>query len=256
MKRIATALVLVPLVTWIVLKGPQPVFLGLLALFGLVAFHEFDNISAGHGIPKIGIPGMVAGLALLLIPEPLLVVVFTSMIAMTIAMWGDFKHSLPRSGAMVLGAVYIFGAWRCAAELREINPHWLMIGALVSWTGDTAAMYVGKSIGKRKLAPHVSPGKTWEGAIGSVAGGILGAVIYAHFLIPTANAWGVAGVGAVANIAGQLGDLCESAFKRGAGVKDSGTSLPGHGGFLDRIDSTLFSVPATYAMLHVLLKYF
>jgi phosphatidate cytidylyltransferase len=81
-------------------------------------------------------------------------------------------------------------------------------------------------------------------------------MIYAHYLISTAPMGAVAAVGATANIAGQVGDLCESAFKRGAGVKDSGNTLPGHGGWLDRIDSSLFSVPVTYGFLHIWLKYF
>ena len=132
-----------------------------------------------------------------------------------------------------------------------------MIAVLVSWAGDTAAMYVGRAFGRHKLAPEVSPSKTWEGAVGSVAGGTLAAMVYAHYSIASAP------VGVVcarwpraANIAGQVGDLCESAFKRGAGVKDSGTTLPGHGGWLDRIDSSLFSVPVTYGALHIWLKYF
>jgi phosphatidate cytidylyltransferase len=153
----------------------------------------------------------------------------------------------------LLGVVYIFGAWRCALALRLINPHWLMIALLVSWAGDTAALYVGRSIGRHKLAPRVSPSKTWEGSIGSVIGGVLAAGIYAHYLIPSAPLWAVLGVAAAGNIAGQLGDLCESAFKRGAGVKDSGTTLPGHGGWLDRIDSSLFSIPVVYALLRVLI---
>jgi phosphatidate cytidylyltransferase len=149
----------------------------------------------------------------------------------------------------VLGVVYIFGAWRCGAMLRSIDPHWLMIALLVSWAGDTAAMYVGKAFGRNKLAPRISPGKTVEGGIASIVGGTLAAVIYAHYLLPSEPLFLVAAVGAVANIAGQLGDLAESAFKRGAGVKDSGTMLPGHGGWLDRVDSSLFSVPAVYAVL-------
>jgi phosphatidate cytidylyltransferase len=198
----------------------------------------------------------VAGLVLLLTPEPLLVITGTVLLAMMLSLRGDLAHALPGAAAFVCGVVYIFGAWRCALELRALNPHWLMVAVLVSWAGDTAALYIGRAFGKHKLAPQASPSKTWEGAAGSVAGGTLAAVVYAHYLIPSAPLVGVAALGAAANMAGQLGDLCESAFKRGAGVKDSGTTLPGHGGWLDRIDSSLFSVPVTYGVLHLLLKYF
>jgi phosphatidate cytidylyltransferase len=165
----------------------------------------------------------------------------------------DFSKILPSAATALFGVVYIFGAWRAALALRAINPHWLMIALLVSWAGDTAALYIGRAFGRRKLAPRVSPSKTWEGAIGSVAGGVLAAHIYAHFLIPSASPWAVLAVAAAGNIAGQVGDLCESAFKRGAGVKDSGTTLPGHGGWLDRIDSSLFSIPVVYALLRALI---
>jgi phosphatidate cytidylyltransferase len=151
----------------------------------------------------------------------------------------------------LLGMVYIFGAWRSADALRTLNPHWLMIALLVSWAGDTAALYIGRAFGRHKLAPRVSPQKTWEGAFGSLLGGVLAAGVYAHYLIPTAPLKLVLPIAAAANIAGQLGDLCESAFKRGANVKDSGTTLPGHGGWLDRIDATLFSIPVVYALLSV-----
>jgi phosphatidate cytidylyltransferase len=184
------------------------------------------------------------------------VLVITGLVAMILSLRRDSDTALPGAAVFVVGVVYIFGAWRCAVELRALNAHWLMIAVLVSWAGDTAAMYVGRAFGKRKLAPEVSPSKTWEGAVGSVAGGTLAAMIYAHYLIAAAPIGAVAAVGATANIAGQVGDLCESAFKRGAGVKDSGTTLPGHGGWLDRIDSSLFSVPVTYGVLHVWLKYF
>jgi len=254
MKRIATAVVLLPLIIWMVLRAPPLAFDALLVAVGLIAFYEFDQIAAAQGIVRAGIPGMAAGIALLFAPEPFLVIILIALLAMSLAMLPqDLAKSLPSAGAFVLGVVYIFGAWRSAIGLREINPHWLMIALLVSWAGDTAALYVGKSIGRHKLAPHVSPNKTWEGAIGSVIAGTAAAGIYAHYLIPPAALWGVLAVGAGANIAGQLGDLCESAFKRGANVKDSGTTLPGHGGWLDRIDSSLFSVPVTYAVLKYLL---
>lgn len=255
MKRIATALVLIPTVTWIVLAGPYWAFAALLAVVGVLAFLEFDHIASAQGLAKAGIPGIVMGLLLLLTPEPLLVLACTVLVAMMLSLRHELSRALPGAAAFVIGVVYIFGAWRCAVELRALNPHWLMVAVLVSWAGDTAALYIGRPFGKHKLAPEASPAKTWEGAAGSVAGGTLAAVVYAHYLIPAAPLVAVAGLGAVANIAGQLGDLCESAFKRGAGVKDSGTTLPGHGGWLDRIDSSLFSVPVTYGVLHVLLKY-
>ena len=199
--------------------------------------------------------GIAAGLAMLFAPDPFLVALLTAFAAMTLSLGSrDLAGALPSAAASLLGVIYIFGAWRCAIGLRAINPHWLMIALLVSWAGDTAALYAGRAFGRHKLAPRISPAKTWEGFAGSVIGGTLAGGIYAHFLIPPAALWGVLAVSAGANIAGQIGDLCESAFKRGAGLKDSGTTLPGHGGWLDRMDSSLFSVPVVYAVLTYLLR--
>jgi phosphatidate cytidylyltransferase len=264
MKRVLSALVLIPLVVWIVLGSPQWAFLTALAAISLISFYEFDSIAAAQGLSRSGILGMAAGLVLLLTPEPALpVLVAIGIVLMSIRLrLEDLTKWLPSTGASVFGLVYIFGAWRCAIGLREITspwgpgPHWLMIALLVSWAGDTAAFYIGRAFGKHKLAPVVSPGKTWEGAVGSAFGGTLAAGVYAHFLIPPAPLAAVLATGAAANIAGQFGDLCESAFKRGAGVKDSGSTLPGHGGWLDRVDSSLFSIPVVYGILKLTLAYF
>ena len=154
----------------------------------------------------------------------------------------------------VLGGVaYIGGAWFCAFKLREIHPAWLLFAFLLCWAGDTAALYIGKNFGKHKLAPVVSPGKTWEGAIASVVGGVLVGVLYLHYFIPALSINTILIIAALGNIAGQIGDLIESAYKRWGGVKDSGSSLPGHGGWLDRIDSSLLSVPAVYGLARLLL---
>ena len=255
MTRILTALVLIPTAVWLALAAPAYLFLAALALVGVAAHREFDLIAAAQGIAPAGSLGAVLGVAWLIVPDPYglaaLVIVALTLMATSMRL-ADLEKSLPHAGVAVLGVLYIFGAWRSAAALRQISPHWLMLSLLVSWAGDTAAMYAGKSIGKRKLAPRVSPGKTWEGSIGSVAGGILAAFIYAHYLLPDVPPFLLAVIAASANIAGQLGDLAESAFKRGAHVKDSGSSLPGHGGWLDRIDSSLFSVPATYGLVLLL----
>jgi phosphatidate cytidylyltransferase len=255
MKRIATALVLLPAVVWMVLGAPAWAFAAFLGAVGLIAFHEFDQIAGGQGIARAGWPGMAAGLVLLLAPEPFVVTAVLTLVALTMALRvADLAGVLKSAAAFLLGVIYIFGALRCAVGLREINPHWLMIALLVSWAGDTAALYVGRAFGRHKFAPRISPGKTWEGCFGSVVGGTLAAAIYAHYLIAPAPIAGVLALAAAANIAGQIGDLCESALKRGVGVKDSGNSLPGHGGWLDRIDSTLFSVPVVYAVLKFLLR--
>jgi phosphatidate cytidylyltransferase len=253
MKRVATALVLLPFIVWAVLWAPEWAFDVVLAASGLFAFYEFHRI-AGSGAGRWLAPlGVTAGLALLFTPEPFLVAIVVTLAAMTAGLASrDLPSALPNAAVLVLGVLYIFGAWRCAIGLRSINPHWLMIALLVSWAGDTAALYAGRAFGKRKLAPVVSPGKTWEGAAASVAAGTLAAGVYGYYLIPSFPIWGVLAMGAAANIAGQVGDLCESAFKRGAGLKDSGSTLPGHGGWLDRMDSILFSVPVVYVILRLL----
>jgi len=127
------------------------------------------------------------------------------------------------------------------------------------WAGDTAALYVGKTLGRHRLSA-LSPKKTWEGSIGSVAGSVLGglAIVYAgeyllrrgdtllHIVEPD---WQSVLLAVLINLAAQLGDLLESAVKRGAGVKDSGTMLPGHGGILDRIDALLLAAPVLWCAL-------
>jgi phosphatidate cytidylyltransferase len=182
MMRILTAAVLIPTIVWAVLWAPSWAFLLVMALVGMGAFREFDKI-AGSGA---GWLGMAAGVALLLMPEPALPLL-VALAAMFLALQlgeTDLKNALSAASAALLGIVYIFGAWRCATLLRESNPHWLMIALLVSWAGDTAAMYVGKAWGKRKLAPRVSPGKTQEGAAASVIAGTITAVVYANYFIP------------------------------------------------------------------------
>jgi phosphatidate cytidylyltransferase len=159
-------------------------------------------------------------------------------------------HALPRTSLLVMGVIYVFGCWRCALVLHERSPHWLMYALLVSWTGDIGAYYIGKAFGKHRLADRVSPKKSWEGAAASVATSVLLAGAYLVHFVGVGIAEAVL-ITAVANAAGQLGDLAESAMKRGAGVKDSGALLPGHGGYLDRVDSALFVMPVIAVWLAV-----
>jgi phosphatidate cytidylyltransferase len=253
MKRIATAAVMIPVFVWVILFAPFEAFRAALVIVGALAYLEFHQLARACGSggavlePALGIVG---GIALLYSPEPTLAILLTAVAAMALALRSqDLKDALPASAALVLGVLYIFGAWRAAVELRAMSAHWLMLAMLLSWAGDTFAFYTGKAIGRHKLAPRISPAKTVEGSVGSVLGAMLAGFLYAHYLIPSATLTQVLVASAVGNVAGQLGDLCESAFKRGAGVKDSGTLLPGHGGWLDRIDSSLFALPVVYACL-------
>jgi phosphatidate cytidylyltransferase len=263
MKRLATSAVLIPLFVWVIVFAPFDIFRIALMLVGVMAYAEFHALADGGKLALGGAapsrfaleaaPGILGGIALLYAPQPGLIAMLIAVGAMALALrTADLKNALPTAAALTLGVLYIFGAWRSAAEIRLISPHWLMLAMLLSWVGDSFAYYTGKAIGRHKLAPRVSPAKTWEGSFGSVAGAMLAGWIYAHYLIPSAPLWLVLTVSAIGNVAGQIGDLCESAFKRGAGVKDSGTLLPGHGGWLDRIDSSLFTLPVFYACLRFL----
>jgi phosphatidate cytidylyltransferase len=177
-----------------------------------------------------------------------LIVLAAALIAFAFSLRADdLAHALPQSALLVTGIVYVFGSWKCAVLLHRLNVHWLMYALIVNWTGDIGAYYVGRAFGKHRLAERVSPKKSWEGAIAAVATSVLIAGAYLVYFVPGVGIAEAIALTAVANIAGQLGDLCESAMKRGAWVKDSGSILPGHGGFLDRVDSTLFSLPVIYA---------
>jgi phosphatidate cytidylyltransferase len=185
--------------------------------------------------------------------EPLAVAVVLAALMLALSMRADsLSHTLPRAALTVIGALYIFGPFRCAVLIHEGSPHWLMYALLVSWIGDTGAYYVGRRWGRHKMAPRVSPAKSWEGAAASVATAMAAGVAYLHWSLPSVDWTHAAAVSAAVNAVGQIGDLAESAIKRGAGIKDSGNVLPGHGGLLDRVDSTLFALPAVYLYLRVL----
>ncbi len=152
-----------------------------------------------------------------------------------------------------MGVVYIFGCWRFALLLRGASPYWLLYALALNWIADACAYYVGKNLGRHKLSPAISPGKTWEGAVASLAGAVLFGVVFIWQLLPGVPVLHGVVLSVAANGAGQVGDLAESALKRGAHVKDSGALLPGHGGMLDRVDSTLFALPVVYVFVSFLM---
>ncbi len=184
--------------------------------------------------------------------------------------WNAFRTPLPRvlgetaSGLFLL--IYIVFPLTLLGELwkQEDGPALLLFLFLCVWTGDIAALYIGKAFGKHKLAPQLSPNKTWEGAFASVAASVLfgmALIGLGEYLsrsgsgftrLHTSEPWWQSLILAIIlNVAAQLGDLLESALKRGVGVKDSGTLLPGHGGMLDRIDALLLAAPVLWFALEI-----
>jgi len=260
MKRVLTALVLVPVAVYSVLFAPPQLFLAVVAVVAILCFREYARITDAYAVP-----GYVAGLLILIAPlnQAALILFLTALAALCLTMSSsDLSRGAARAAFLVLGVAYIFGAWKSAILLHEIaspplkhltaGGHWLMFALMVNWIGDTGAYYVGRKFGKHKLAPRISPAKSWEGAIASAVAGVILGLIYLPLAITGTPLWTAGVISLAANAAGQIGDLAESALKRGAGVKDSGTLLPGHGGMLDRLDSSLFAMPVVYTLVMLL----
>lgn len=178
--------------------------------------------------------------------QALLVIIV--LVGLTIALFLPRKNA-PIDLLLTLGAAFYLGmTLRFLALLRnrEAGLMWLLVAAVTVWVMDSAAYFVGRAIGKHKLWPRISPKKTWEGFGGGMIGAILTAALLSHFLLPTVTWWQGALLGVAIGIVGPLGDLSESLFKRQAGVKDSSHLIPGHGGFLDRLDSFIFVAPVVF----------
>lgn len=254
-QRVLSAVVLIPLVAILAWVGGWW-FTALVALFAGVAAWELFRLLGRKEFARpvfwIGIPA-----ALLLVLEgglpqdpirlqALLVIII--LIGLTTALFLNRKNA-PTDLLLTLGGAFYLGmTLRFLALLRnrEAGFWWLLFTALVVWAMDSGAYFVGLSIGKHKLCPRISPKKTWEGFFGGWLSGILIAAILAPVMLPGMTAWQGAVVGVLAGVAGALGDLSESLFKRQAGEKDASHLIPGHGGALDRIDSIIFVAPVVY----------
>lgn len=254
MKRVLTSLILIPLVLYIVMLGPLWLVFAVVTLCSMICYREYCGIAAGYGVERLGPLGFAAGFGVLALNDGIgIFLTIVALAGISLAMrTDDLTQVLPRASTMLLGVVYVFGSWKSAILLRDISSYWLLFALAINWVGDISAYYVGKNIGMHKLARQISPGKSWEGAIASVIAAVAFGVVYLNRFAPQLPLVQVVGLSALANVAGQFGDLAESALKRGAGLKDSGTLLPGHGGLLDRVDSTLFSMPAVYLWLRVM----
>ncbi|HYK41601.1 MAG TPA: phosphatidate cytidylyltransferase [Thermoanaerobaculia bacterium] len=266
MKRELAAAVAIPLVLAILFLLPPVAFDVLVVAIALATVWEFFRIAEKTGLPVAKTVGLISSGVLLLTfaaalafpdwprPDPALVAaicVALVLLAAVAPLFGgvDLRAALGGASGTVFGVVSIALPATAMCYLRLVSPRAVLLLFLIVWGCDSFAYYTGRAFGRRKLAPRVSPNKTWEGTLGGLAGATLIGGAGGQWLVPELGpAWGAA-AGALASSAGQVGDLVESLWKRGAGVKDSGTFLPGHGGFYDRIDSLLFAGPVLAAIL-------
>lgn len=285
MKRVLTAVVLIPLVLSAVLWTPDWLFMLLAGLAALLTADEYLKIVTAHGVTAfrrtalVLLAAMFATGAFYIYATRHLHGVFwwigwlqlavaAFLVVPPLVLFSRAMASVPSRNALMsvattwLGLVYVGFPFVSLAFIRGGSWYLVAFVLLVVWVGDILAYYVGSSMGRHYLAPKISPKKTWEGAIASLLSSLLvgGALWYAavplqfeaqkigvHTNGPAAfeqaPVWLVVVISAVINVAAQLGDLAESALKRGAEIKDSGGLLPGHGGMLDRVDALLFAAP-------------
>jgi phosphatidate cytidylyltransferase len=288
-KRIATAVILIPIVLLLVLKAPIYILTLVAAAVALLAAAEFLKLITHYAVqpmtaatyiftalffvfvvlassnrtPLVETTAMLYGIAV--------AAALTPFVFLSLAMRrSDLRAGYPAAAASTFAFAYIAIPMALLVAIRQqpAGAIWTIFTLLAVWAGDIFAYFVGKSLGRHKMSPEISPKKTWEGAVASiVASMIIGTLWIQHapgissaflriglidrrdgmFGLEQPQLWPIILLSALVNIAAQLGDLLESLIKRGAGVKDSGTILPGHGGMLDRIDAMLFAVPIVWA---------
>ena len=270
MKRILTALLLIPLALALMFAGPLWLVTAVSAGVAVLAGWEFLGLAQNSGASPPRIAVLVAILALFAgtYEYPDQSTAIFGILALGLLVYCTFH--VPVDQVMAEASVSIFCLLYAGLTLTAVpalraesnGPSLVIFLLCVVWAGDIAALYVGRAWGRHKLAPALSPNKTWEGTLGSVAGSLLatGALLGLAALLEMWNStklsyadevwWYWMALAVVVNLAAQVGDLAESALKRSARVKDSGTLLPGHGGILDRIDALLLAAPVLwYAQL-------
>ncbi len=294
LKRIATAVVLIPIVLLLILWAPVPVLALVAAAVTLITVQEFLKLTESYGVQPLRLPTYIfVGLLFILLalgaaqesPQlSSLKFLFALVIAAAMAPFvfltaatrrPQLSSAYPAAAAAAFAFVYVAVPMAMLVQLRQQfgGAFWLLYLLLVVWAGDIFAYFVGRSLGRNLMAPRISPKKTWEGAAASLAASlVVGSLLFGHALqissflfrvgliqrrdglfgLERQELWPIILLTIALNVAAQLGDLVESLIKRGAGVKDSGTILPGHGGMLDRIDALLFAAPVLWLYAAVL----
>jgi phosphatidate cytidylyltransferase len=269
--RLLTAAILIPLVIAAIWWGPNWLIAIVCGFVAIAAMLEFFSVAARHGVQAyrlwtcVTAAGIVAQqwyasrmasiirLSDLLDRSPkvtLELVLFGFVCGVALIALGSRRtvsEVLPSISVSAAGLIFVVLPLSAVIRLHGVDilgPQLLLFTVVMVWVGDTAAYFVGRSFGRWKMAPEISPNKTWEGAIANFLGALFVAAVFGYWMkLQPAHMLAMAVVGSAA---GQIGDLFESAWKRSAGVKDSGTILPGHGGMLDRIDALILAAPAVW----------
>ncbi len=266
LKRLLTGIIALPILIYMIGFGPRWVFYTILFIATITSLTEFYKITTVN-LPKL-VKFSTYLLTFLLFfviyqgqfLHTQFVIALFAFVPMTIFM---FRHpslnGQPASdiGMTVIGPIYIVIPLSMILHIDRYYPEngyiWIFFLLVVIFASDTGAFYFGKLFGKHKLYKAISPGKTWEGAIGGVICSIIAALWFLHLVPQCRVSLGMLILVLTLSVAGQIGDLVESMLKRNNGIKDSGSILPGHGGILDRIDGLLFAIPILFGYLNFLL---
>jgi phosphatidate cytidylyltransferase len=256
-KRLPTAVVLIGLLFVIIQYAPKLVLYVFQQAFIVGALVEFYNLAERnslrpHKILGIGL-ALVVSLTFYFPSFPLEIALFGGLLAAAVyfVVYVDNQEKLPYFPASfavtLLGTIYISFPLNFLYKIRlDDGPFYLYFLFSIIFLGDTGAYFIGKPFGHRKMTPVASPHKTWEGSAGGILFAVGGAILAREVLLPAIPLWRAIVTGVVVHAVAQVSDPLESLFKRAVGVKDSSNALPGHGGFLDRIDSLILASPLFY----------
>lgn len=275
-KRVLFAVAAIPVVALCVVYGDAPLAI-LLSIASALAAWEYVRLAEAAGAKPLGgwtivlsamVPMALHALKLGFAIPGIAWIAMLVPVLLAAALWMRGSEGRPIEAT----ATTLFGVWYTGGMLAfaySLRYHRFAIGAIagsllvalplvLTWLNDSGAFYFGKKFGKKKLMPSVSPGKTWAGAYGALGTTIVTTWVLSEFVLKPYAGLSFTIVGAIIfgtaiSIAAQVGDLVESMLKREAGVKDSSTLIPGHGGVLDRVDSLLFTIPIAYVLLEQLL---
>jgi phosphatidate cytidylyltransferase len=279
-KRVAFAIVAIPLVVLIVWEGGAPLA-GLLAVAAILGVRELFALAGRQDIRPFWNTGMAVAIAIPLLLELALtnpdirqfvdawwtygaILLILTVLTEAVCFRAPGDRPLAAVAVTLFAIAYAVVLPSMLFVIRHANwgnRSWagttlVFFPLVVTWVCDSAAMFVGRAIGGAKMAPTISPGKTRAGGIGGVVGGVVIGVVYAHLVFPAVNIpFGMVAAAILAfalSVIGQVGDLAESLLKREAGVKDSSGLIPGHGGVLDRLDSLYFAIPVAAVGYHIL----